>query len=741
MLRGMNRLLHVAAMASIWLWCAGLCGLWGSVFDTTSPSLWMSAGASLAAFAVGLSVPAQFFRILQTAGRWVRPRGMLMVPPVGMAAGASPGHPSRLLGVSLLLAAVGSLLSAMGLLAAAALMRWLRSGFLLAPSAYLAVQILVQAVVMLGWGVGAAVVWQAQSLTNAPGAGRSLLGRGHEDWLWGLGAAAGIMTVAWRLGWAPLGVALAAGAAQVVCALTLVRWPGASPAVAPASPAAASPLAKRIPLGVAAYAAATALVGTAQLRGLADLLGATLADQVLFGGITVVLVAVLHQRWAGKAAARSGVAAAGAGVLVATALAMQVVLGWLSLAGEAMRWAVYAVLAAQAPLAAGWALLGIAQQRRFLSAGGSARHWAQWVLGGLALGACGGAVVQLGSPGLSTPLLVLLLGLAGAVVVGIDKCQPAGRQAAWALAGAVLLLAITAAVSRAANLVGGGRGASISAGGWLTAWQRDGRCAYLPVPDQMPVWKLDRLAGDIIRRSVRASSPPVSLVLRPARVGPLASGRRWLVVARRPLIDAADGSLLVDVAVADPAVGRLPIWRRQPVRPALNVLRGGPFQYHGAIYAPIRADHPAGRALFNAVSLRAMASRVTRGGMVIVHAPCSGANTAAMLAVARTARAVFGECLLAIHVDRQTAELLIFSRKGAPAGSMDSLVQPLRTQLAGEAVVLPSSRMEGIWADVPLINRAGGTICGSGAFVTREQLADYIERASAAVAFPTPAVK
>ncbi|NQU76224.1 MAG: hypothetical protein HQ546_07930 [Planctomycetes bacterium] len=734
----LNRLFYIVATATVWLWGGALCGLWVHVFDATGASLWLTASAMLAAFAVGLAVPAQFFRLVQAVLRRLRPHGALAMPLVAPAAADTPYPVARLLGVALIVAAAGGLLSAMGLKVCSGMVSYLMAGFLAGPAMQLAVRFFMQLAAMLGWGVAAGVVWQAQCLAyTGRRVGAKVLSPSGVggDWLLGLAAALAVASLSWQMGWDPLIVALTTGAVQVACGLILIRWPGRSVPVKPKSPTAILPPVLRTGFGISVTAAAATLTAELQLRGLADLLGATVAEQMLYGGASIALAAALYRRWACRAKGWSALSCPGAVVLVCTALAMQWALGLASLYGRVggVRWLAGVAMCAQAPLVAGVMVLAMERRERFFSAGGSARHAMQWLLSGLAAGAVGGVIV-IGSRGMQAALLsALLVCVGGAIVVGIGRCRRTDRQVVWSVAGAALLLAMAVGPTVSYRQMRDKLRVSVSAGRWLTAWWHRGDSGYLPMPTEAPECRLDLLAAGMVRKAVAARAICLAAGRGFADMASdpfvdLMSGQRWLVVSCRPLLDDGQDGLTVVSAAADPAFGRLAMWRGRDVRAILPVLRTGPFQFNGLFYGPIRADHPAGRVLFNAATIDAVVGRVADGGVLIVHATCAGANVAPMLAVAKTVHERLGESLVAVRVDGRGAELLVFGCPNRSADCLAVLIGPLREQLANDAIILPGSRLAGIWADVPIVGRVGAGACGAGAYVGGEELSALLKQ-------------
>jgi len=723
----------------VWLWGGALIGLWLRVFEPSGPSLGITAATALGAFALGLSVPGQFLRAAQAVLRRLYPRKTLATPPVGPAGPETPRQMSQLLGVALIVAAGANLVSAMCLLAGNTVAGLLNAGSLLPTWLRLLAQLAVQLIAMMGWGVGAALLWQAQSLTRGAGRRSDAGGaREHEDWLWGLTAAAGITAFTWHMAWDPLLVGLGAGAIQVASGVILVRWPKSLRALSPVAPRRTSPPAAWIRLGVLARAAVTTLVATFQLRCLADLLGAALPQQALFAAVSIALLAIFHRRRTPKPHARSA-AAAGAAVVVTAAVGMQLILGWVSLAGgPKTHWVLYVALTAQLPLAAALGLLAARQRQHFFSAGGSERQWEQWSLVGLAFGAgAGAALLTWPSRLIAAAPMALLVCMAGAIIVGITAFKRTGRQLTWTTAGGVLLLAMTLALTSSAVRATRGGQLSVSGGQWLTAWQQADRFGYLPAPAGKDTgWELDVLLGRLLahRASPLAETggPDGD---RPPHPGDLLPRGRWLVVCRRPVINEAAGNVQVQLAAADPAIAELPFWKGRKPLSIWRVLQAGPFQYHGVFYGPMRADHPAARVVYRSAALRQAATRVARaGGVLIVHVPCAGTNAAPLIAVARTAHELFGEGVAVVRVGVAQAEMLLFFRPRESPTDLQELTQSLREHFAGKAFVLNSARLAPLWAEVPAVRRLVGPGCGGGRSVSLGQLRACCDAAEAGAA-------
>ncbi len=725
---GLNRMLHIVAAATVWVWAAALCGLWGRVFGVTAPNLWLSGAMAMVALAVGLAAPGQFFRAAQALLKLIYPRRMLSMPPVDPDNDQIPQQMSRLLGVGLIVAAAGGLVSATGLRLAAGAVGWITSGFLLSTTSYLVMQVLVQGVAMVGWGVGAALVFQAQSLADGddgPARGERVV----ADWLCGLAVAAGVLAWLWVSGVDLLAAGLLAGLVQVVIGVALIGSNRAVRVAPVESPKSVTPPSVMMRLGVVTRAAAAAWVAVVQLRALADFTAASMPAQAVVVCLTVGAAAIFAYRWRGKHFVRSGRVAAGAAVLAIATLATQLTFALLHLSGGPRAW-LWIATAGQVFLAAALVLVLFAHRRRYLSVAGSPRRWMQGSAVGLAIGAAAGALGLGSADGRAVTLAALMVTLAGAVVAGIVTSRRTGRQLTWAIGGGVLLAAITIALTAASTEVRRQRRLLTVSGRWLTAWQRGPACGYLPGADRMVNWRLDTQVAAVLGRLAEELSEQVDPFETTVADGPAAlmPGPRWLVAARRPLGLGGRGGLIVHAVAADPAIGRVPLWRAEAPEDMWPVLRFGRFQYHGVLYGPLRADHPSAPAVYNRDMIAAALARTAPGGVFILHVPCAGPDMTAMLAAAKTLGELAGELTVAIAVGGSGAEMLLIHLKSGPPGWPERMRDELARLLPVGAIVGVGSDIEGLWDEIPiLLPGIGESSQGGGGAVTAADILAHLK--------------
>jgi len=335
-------------------------------------------------------------------------------------------------------------------------------------------------------------------------------------------------------------------------------------------------------------------------------------------------------------------------------------------------------------------------------------------------------------------MLVLLACLAAAVVVGIDVSKRAGRQLVWLASGGALLLAATIGLAAAATRVRRTARQTMSAGVWLTAWQRDGECGYLPVSAHVGGATLDRLAGRMLAKVVadpswigRKAEARAQLLLIP--------GPKWLIAGWRPITDAAAPELMSDVVAADPSIGAMPAWEGRQVGDLFAALRSRPGAYHGAVYGPVPADHPAAPTVYNRASLSLVASKLTADGVLLVHASCRGPNAAPVLAVARTVEDVLGPSVVAVRTAGGGIEALIAASKSNPESWLALVPDVIAVHMLGKATCVDGSDLAA-WADrIATIDSPAAGTCAAGAFLSTEDLAAYVESASVKrVASPEP---
>ena len=276
-----------------------------------------------------------------------------------------------MLGVGLIVAAAGGLASLALFLAVGGAIGLIVGQFALSAAEYRAAQWTLEFLAMLPWGVGAGLVWQTHAMIRR-GAAADAAWRAHDDWLWGLAGAAGVTAAAWRMGWSPLAVALAVGAAQVAGGLLLVRWPTGSRSAPPVQPVAPMRTSWPLRISVPAVGLLAGLLAMAELRGLADFLGTAVAGQLLAAAAWAAAAAYFHGRWssaagpgcAGPAGRRRRARPGHRGDAVDAGLS--------GAAGEGRTaWATYLAAAGLLGVCAGGSLLVVEHRRRFLAAGGA----------------------------------------------------------------------------------------------------------------------------------------------------------------------------------------------------------------------------------------------------------------------------------------------------------------------------------------------------------------------------------
>ncbi|NLF29934.1 MAG: hypothetical protein GX591_03500 [Planctomycetes bacterium] len=696
------KIAHIVATATIWLWAMALGGVWWRMGGGGMPALWTLVAAALGAFALGVAAPVQFFRLAGWAAKALAHRQWLAVPALEGVAPDIPQWISRLLGASLLMAAAGGVISAGAVIAAVGAAGRLAGAFLLPGALWRLVHWALLTVALLAWGVGAALVHRTVSLGTAPAAeGEDEPWRWtHVDWVWGLALAAAVAALAYRTAADPLVVALAAGGVQIAAGLILVRTRFDVRLVEAPGPASVTRPSAGLCAGVLVGAAAMTVIACAQVRTLGDLWGVSPAGQCLVLAVSAAISGALHRRWGARRFVRPDRIFAGGAVLVAAAVTAQLALALTAVAAApAGRWLAAAALLGQPPLAAGAVLGLLAHRKRFDRAGGTARQWMQWMLAGLAAG-CLASAAGPGVLGATTAILVLLGCLAAAVVTGIGGCRGTDRQVAWAFAGGVLLLALTAALTAAATDLRRQGGPHVRAGAWLTAYEQSGLVGYLPRPSRPADPQLDRRFVDMLRTVLGRAEGDDD----PARDA-VVPGPRWLLVVRRPMVEPAAPPLVATTAVADPAMLALPAWRGRPAGDLFTTVAAGPFRYHGILHAPMRADHPAAGVVFNRRMLADLQERLAPGGVLAVHAWAVGDDIGPILAVARAARENAGPLLVAVRLTDWGAEMLILARQDGRPWTAESTAL-LCTGLGDDVAILPDSGLSALWVDVPAWNHS-----------------------------------
>lgn len=689
-----RRLVFILSAGTVWMWGVTLCSLWRTEFGSTGPDLWSSAAAGLLAFVVGLAAPVQFFRTLQVLLGLILPRYALALPALETDTADSAQQVSHLLGAALIVAALGSMASALTVPLGGRAARWLAEGFLLPLWSLRVWRFCMQTVCMLGWGLGAALVWQAHAAARGF-AGRSPAdrGRGHEDWLWSLALASLLLLALGGHQRRLLLAGLAAGLVQLLAGLGLLRYAIGSRWPRPVSPPSVKPPAIWIRLGVFLRAGAMAIVAVVQLRFLSDLWNVGARGPTAFLALTCLLLAWFHRRWAGRSDLRSPAALAGARVLAMACLAVQWSLGAAALLCTApFGWLAVLAVAAQAPLAAAAVCLATAGRYRYADAGGSARNWAQWVLGGLAAGLLLCSLGGFADVRSSLPLVVLLAGLALAVLKGTAVFESLHRQAAWSMAGGLLMVSMAGLLAASTGACGSPR-LAVARGRRLSAYSLGDHVGFLPLPTGTAPRALETAAVDLLRNlsHIASDSPPSDKPDDERAVAhTLLPGPQWLL-ARTP--DARFGdiqAIQVTRAAADPAVCRLLVPARPPCRDLLDLLRTGADRYHGVIYAPIRVDHPAGDDLYGPLALHQLDQLIAPGGVLFLHLTWTADSDPTRQRVLAVIEhyAASGRCVVACARAHTGGEVLLVVLSDADRASRLPSMEAIRRAFAEAADVV-----------------------------------------------------
>lgn len=714
LVRSARNILGILIVATVWAWPLGQAGLWAHTFDLSSAGLAVLMAAALLALATAA-----------TMGPWLHGH-------------RRTGGPS--LGAAMLLACGGGLAATALIVPGDRAAQALVQAFTLTAAAERAVQLALQYAALLPWAVGAALVSMAQATSlKADADDRPVEPRA---WAWGLAAALAAAALAWALGLRPIAWCLLTAGAQLLLAVAAMRARGRpEPARAQVLPMpVAGPRPDRWATLLAVPVAAVAVM---QARAAADLLGATVSQQWLLLALTAAAAAWTWRRAAGRLGGHLA-EMAGALILLAAAPAMQFALAWPAAFAADMPWAAYLALAGQVPFGAAAGLLLAATWRPVVTTERLPllRRWAL----GAALGLLAALALLDAHP---TGTLLLLAALACAAV-GVVLLAAAARKSRdrWAagLSGAALLAALAAGAVLARCVAGGA--VEAHAGLRLTAGQRGEAVGYLPLEPAVD-WQLDLWAGRWLtaedsryRQRLHWRLRPGSTYRRVAESRPalrdLLPGTPWLFVTRRPVVPPERAYLAIDVAAADTALFRLPAWRGRPAgRSVLPLLRTGPQVYQGALYGPIRADHPDAREFFHARALaRLRYDRVVAGGLLAVHVPCAGTDAAPLLAVARTAHERLGPAAVLVLLHEEGTEMLMLTPEGAP-GEARRLGDALLEDAPPEAYVLGSEDLSALWARVPAIDAAVGDPPGRRSAVPRADLETYLRAVARRPAPPT----
>ncbi|MBS3733991.1 MAG: hypothetical protein KGY99_03595 [Phycisphaerae bacterium] len=585
-----DRLLVVWLMAALVLWAACASVLWGWAVGSSTLMASLTLAGLFAAVALAAPLPWYVARAVQ----WVLIRsGVLDIRAVELATDG-PTRPQDIRRAGRLLGAGGvfAVLAAAGSTAligpGACIAEWLVRWTVWSPAGAAGVRAVVVAGGMVPLAVGLCVVWVLSAAVRSSG-GRDAYSGAWRDML--LAAALGMAGfAALTASGAELpGLCAAAGVIALAAAIGWLVRPAAA-----AMPRRAVPVRGRAPrrqrVGIAAAWAVLAAVVIIQGRLLTHVLGVAMPVRTVWLAAGLALVAVFAARQDASRRDAAGepsvgaVAGAGAALAVQVALALAV---WRdATAASPAAWLALATAGAmQLPLAACAAVV-LRRGRAVLAAAGGRPHT---YLNAAAAGVCVGIllVVILDAARLGAPAIAALPAalLALAALRGIAAATNAARAARWGATGVLAL------------------GAVAVAGGVIV---RDG-------------WVASGLAER--RGAATAAGPRTTAIARKADE----------IVAARP------GAWTVAARAWQDVPPRL-TWQ-QVASPELATAPGTPAQrWDGVLLAPLPAGHPDAWRYYNVSALRAAASRL-RGGCLLLR---TQGDASAIAAVARSFLAAVG---------------------------------------------------------------------------------------------------
>ena len=158
-----------------------------------------------------------------------------------------------------------------------------------------------------------------------------------------------------------------------------------------------------------------------------------------------------------------------------------------------------------------------------------------------------------------------------------------------------------------------------------------------------------------------------------------------------------------------------------------SALGGRPVAYHGVLYGPAPADHPAARTLYNRQVVSLLRARLTPGGILLVHIACRGLNAAPALAVARTVGDVMGPTVAAVRVsDTGDIEMLIVARKDGSGAWQAPILDLLGAWFSDSATLIDSTDVSALTDMVPSIATGfGGRVQGVLSTGSPEAVAEH----------------
>jgi len=653
-----DKLVLIAAAASVTAMSMCLVPAWGWAFDTSGRSALSFAAATFLAAASTTNVSVGLISILGRLGSLRQAQTGRLVLWLG-ARGARPARVSgrakaRSLVIATLAAAACAMVSLVLLVVCHVYADLLIERFLWTPTTWETLKFLVVFVAMIPAGAGLGGLWRV-GYRLFGGKGADPYAGYCRTWLWAVAASLAGWSVLWWMGFGVLTIA-AATAASVGLVVWRLSARHLGIAAFGSDPRAAEPATTRSACAVVVSWAVAAYLLWLQCRLLIDLFGASSA---VTAGWAAVSLAVLA-RFQGVADRRRG--DGGVGVYAAMIGAATIAAMQLATAAAGLETQLGAVAAAllvaglQVPLLTLAAILFRSVRRRYAAAGRPAHSYASRCLAGIGLGLLVARLAGYGGWGRVLLWAVLVVVAGWGFVAAALRDAVKGRRG-WAACGACLsvlcFLPLGLGVYQCSRRVG-----VVAAGAWLSpavapqclpCWRQF--TGYLPV---RPAWRSERITRLLEQ-----------FLAEPAHQG------RWLLAvgSTRDLPARLARRVRPVWGLLDPpgVTGRIDL--SSELSQVCDLLGSAEIQsagqlYDGVFIAPLPVEHGQAWRCYNAATLRKLVGLVHPGSPVVLRIQAGPGDVAGALAVIRSFSQAAGRGWMVADAARGRLDIVVLAVTG-----------------------------------------------------------------------------
>ncbi|MBI5725563.1 MAG: hypothetical protein HZA50_16515 [Planctomycetes bacterium] len=661
-----DKLMTAGCAAGLTAWCGSLIMLWSRVFDTSVRGELLRLVAFFAAVWAAFRLAGAIGRFMRAiAGRIAERIGPVHAGKTGgvfrqaiieaaalLAASqwrwglAQVRSMLRLLAAAMLLAVVLGILSTICIHLAGMLVDWLGRTLLWTIASWTALEFALVFLCSLPMGLGAAGVFHAALMMRC-GGGRDVYAALCRDWLAGTAAGLAALGALWWAGtnMAAISIAICLPMAGVAIAI-MVRRNIASRAGRYMREDSPAPVRGGWAIAVCIAALAAGLM--AQLRLSGDVVGSGPTCSMIWAALSLAGLTWFIAKQDRRSAPPGAIPELGAilGLSAGGCMQAAIMLAGATAPTGAARWLCLLLAAAVQPALLHFASIIISRRRRmFDAAGGQAGRYAALAAAGLAAG-CAAYLLSgwlAGWWGLVAAAILPAVAAAGLFAV---RARQKKARLAWQAWGAVLVVSLAICLLASAGLGPAGSG-GVARGLWLTADFKSVRPGVLPKrQDYLPAESVGRgeavnialhdLLAEFVPPSAAESSPSVRSADLPSRW--------WVITGRADDLPASlPQELNILRGLADPSAGGGLEFSPRPA--------GGDFflasqldreRFDGIIFSPLSAGHPQAWRCYNERTLRLVAGRLHRGGLLVLRLRAAGDNLGWLLAAAKTFWMVMG---------------------------------------------------------------------------------------------------